>query len=235
MSRHRSNDLTDFQTWLGHQGLGELSAQNYTSLVRRVIAETDVKAESLLLYERTLNANTAAQMRASWRWFTEYALTKDLHLPNPFGPRRRAAPRSLDALQRLAAYGFTPGSAPPGSALGSVSIDHPAPPVPQPVGLPENVLRVVKKWANAYKLGAEVLVQMRWNWTRFEEDTGNWVTAHPTMKYTWVVMPPAVLDALGEWGYETPRPTEGPLIPKSPGSSEPFPKIALRLLIEADT
>lgn len=229
MPRNRNSDLADFHTWLIAHEISELSAMSYTSLVRRVIAESSITAESLTLYEQTLNAKTAAQMRSAWRWFVEYAVSKDIHLPNPFGARRRAAPASLDSLQKLANQGYTPGKPMPGSALGAAAVDYTVPPVSAQI--PENVLEPLREWATFCKLGADVLVKMKWEWTRFVKETGNWVTAHPAIKYSWVVIPPELLDTLGEWGYGEQRPEEGPLIPKSHRSTEPFPKLALRLLI----
>lgn len=240
MGRPRKDDLTEFQNWLVSEcHINDLTAYGYVSLVRGALDNNAITQDQLLVYTSSVSTKTASMFRTAWRWFVEYAVTKQIALPNPFGPRRRSVTQNTPGnyMQRLSDMGYAQGS-----VLGAVAVSSVGPTQPAVVGqtavmtplqstIPAHVLEPLRKWAHHGQLGADVLIKLKWEWTRFVKETGNWVTAHPAVKYSWLVIPPSLLDTLGEWGYGEERPEEGPLIPKSHRSTEPFPKLALHLLI----
>ncbi len=229
MGRPRNTELVDFENWLIVNGLAtEITASNYACMVRKFLALDTLDAATVDAHVQGLQARTAVAARTSWRRFVQYARTKNVHLPNPFGEGNTPKWQQSTWQAKTAQFAGNAEMAAAPVAQTVQTVQTPVSPIPP------HIVEALRNWCLKNPGVAEVLHRLKWEWTRRVAPARDYpITAHPGMRETWIPMTHELLDMLGEWAYGDKDPEEGYLIPKESGSVEPFPAPLLRRLIGA--
>jgi hypothetical protein len=229
MGRPRNNDLADFENWMILNGIAnELSTSSYASLIRKILELDTLDLDSLQAHVNAQNPRTAVMVRSAWRRFVQYARTKNVHLPNPFGEGNAPKFQKPTWQEKTAQFAGNAEMAAAPVAQTVQTVQTPVSPIPP------HIVEALRNWCLKNPGVAEVLHRLKWEWTRRVAPARDYpITAHPGMRETWIPMTHELLDVLGEWAYGDKDPEEGYLIPKESGSVEPFPAPLLRRLIGA--
>jgi hypothetical protein len=216
VGRKQLEDLIEFQTFMVERaGISALTASSYASLVRRVRANVaPLEADAITAYVENLQVRTCSLTKTAWRYYVEFMREKGQAPSNPFAP--------VVGLRRVEN----------GSALGVLIAEtKPVPVAAAGVELPDEIVKGLRAFLAECPPARTFLDKLTWDGVRRTNGLSD--VPHPTEKYFWLPMEPDLFDALGEWGYGTTHPTSGPLIPKEPHSTVPFPLLPLLRRIEA--